>query len=111
MLEKDAQPICKALCRRFPKEQYVERETMQKVLENAVLEPSTSPWESNNDFVRKKDGSIRVTADFRVLNDATVTDSYPMEDMRKELEWLARKKIYSTIDLRDAFYQMELEEE
>lgn len=31
--------------------------------------------------------------------------------MRNELEWLSSKKIYSTFDLRDAFYKMEVEED
>ena len=74
-----------------------------------VLEPSTSPWASNNVFV-KKDGSISVTADFRALNNETVTESYPMEDMRQVLDWLGNKKILSTFDLKDAFYQVVLEE-
>ena len=67
---------------------------MQKLIELGVLEPSTSPWASNNVFVREKDGILRVTADFRALNEATVTDSYPMEDMRHVLDWLARKNIF-----------------
>ena len=56
----------------------------------------------------KKDGSIRVTADFRALNNATVMDSYPMEDMRQVLDWLGNKRILSTFDLKDAFYQVVL---
>ena len=83
---------------------------MKKLMELGVLEPSTSPWASNNVFVRKKDCIIRVTADFRALNDAIVPDSYPMEDMRQVLDWLGSKKIFSTFDLKDAFYQVELED-
>ncbi len=41
---------------------------------------------------------------------ATVTDSYPMEDVRETLDWLATKKIFSTFDLKDGFFQVELEE-
>ena len=104
ILQENARPICQPLCRRSPKEKDVERESMQKLPEAGVLEPSNSPWASNNAFVRKEDGSIRVTADFRALNDATVTDSYPLEDMRQEVDWLDRKIMYSKVDLKDAFY-------
>ena len=110
VLKDTAKPTCQPLRRRSPKEQDVEREAMLRLIELGVLEPSTSPWASNNVFVRKKDGSIRVTSDFRALNDATVTDSYPMEDMRQVLDWLSSKKVLSTFDLKDAFYQVELEE-
>ena len=110
ILKDNTKPICQPLRKRSPKEQDIEREAMQKLIELGVLEPSTSPWASNNVFVRKKDGSIRVTSDFRALNDATVTDSYPMEDMRHVLDWLSSKKVLSTFDLKDAFYQVELED-
>lgn len=95
--------------KRSPKEQDIEHETIQKLIELSVLESSSSPWASNNVFVRKKDGSIRVTSDFGALNDATATDSYPMEDMRHVLDWLSSKKVLSTFDLKDAFYHVELE--
>lgn len=110
ILKEGARPIRQPLRKRSPKEQDVLREAMQKLIELGVLEPSKSPWASNNVFVRKKDGSIRVTADFRAMNNATVTDSYPMEDMRQVLDWLGSKKIFSTFDLKDAFYQVELED-
>lgn len=111
ILKEGAKPICQPLRRRSPGEQDIERVAMEKLIRLGVLEPSTSRWASNNVFVRKKDGSVRVTADFRALNDATVTDSYPMEDMRQVLDWLGGKKVLSTFDLKDAFYQVELLDE
>lgn len=110
VLKEDAKPLSQPLRKRSPKEQDVEREAMLKLIELGVLEPSKSPWASNNVFVRKKNGSIRVTSDFRALNDATATDSHPMEDMRSVLDWLGNKKVLSTFDLKDAFYQVEIEE-
>lgn len=74
-----------------------------------VLEPAISPWAANNVFVRKKDGSIRVTSDFRRLNELTVTDSYPMKNVRETLDWLATRSIFSVFDLKDGFYQVELD--
>ena len=99
-LKESAKPIGQPLRRRSPKEQDVERGAMLGLIELGVMEPGTSPWASNNAFVRKKDGSIRVTSDFRALNDATVTDSYPMEDMRQVLDWLGGKRVLSTFDLK-----------
>lgn len=110
-LRDDVKPISEKLRRRSPKEQDIEREAMRQLIALGVLEPSVSPWASSDVFVRKKDGIIRVTADFRALNDATVTDSYPMEDMRQVLDWLGSKRIFSCFDLKDAFYQVELSPE
>ncbi len=85
-LKEEAVPVCCPVRRRSPKEEEVEREAMRKLLDLGVLEPSVSPWAANNVFVPKKDGSIRVTSDFRALNNATITDSYPMEDVRETLD-------------------------
>ena len=58
----------------------------------------------------KNDGTTRVTSDFRGLNSVTVTDSYPMEDFRATLDWMGGKQVFSTIDLKDGFFQIELDE-
>lgn len=83
---------------------------MEKLIMPGLLEPRTSPWASNNVLVREKDGTMSVTADFRALNNATVTESFPMEFMRQVLDWLGNKIILSTLDLNEAFYQVELED-
>lgn len=97
--------------RRSPKEEDTEGQAMEKLIVMGVLEPATSPWAANNVFVRKRDGSIRVTSDFRRLNDLTVTDSYPMEHVRDTLDWLASKSVFSVFDLKDGFYQVMLDPE
>lgn len=108
-LKPDAKPVCDPVRRRSPKEEEVELKAMTKLVNMGVLEPSISPWDANNVFVRKKDGGIRVTSDFRKLNDLTITDSYPMENVRDTLDWLATKRTFSVFDLKDGFYQVELD--
>lgn len=61
-------------------------------------------------FVVKKDGSTRDNSDIRRLNSATVTDTCPMEDVRATLDWVGSKIVFSTIELKDGFFQIELEE-
>ena len=84
---------------------------MQKLLRLGVVEPATSLWAASNVFVKKKDGSMRVTSDFRELNALTVRDTHPMEDVRATLDWMASKTIFSTFNLKDGFFQIELDEE
>lgn len=50
-------------------------------------------------------------SDFRTLKNATVTDAYPMEDVRETLDWLGNKKVVCLFDLKDGVYQVELEPE
>ena len=40
----------------------------------------------------------------------TVTNIYPMKSVRETLDWLSGKKVFSTFDLRDRFFQVVLEE-
>lgn len=97
-LKPGAMPVCEPGRRRSPKEEELERSSMEKLLRMGVLEPATSPWAANNVFVRKKDGGTRITSDFRRLNDLMITDSYPMEGVRDVLDWLAKNgcSVFST---------------
>lgn len=72
-----------------------------------VLEPAVSQWAANNVFVRKNDGGIRVTSDFRRLNDLKVTGSNPIENVRDTLDWRATKKVFLVFELTNRFDQME----
>lgn len=108
-LKPGAMPVCEPIRRRSPKEEEVERAAMEKLLKMGVVETEVAPWAANNVFVTKKGGVVRVTSDFRRLNDLTITDSYPMENVRNTLDWLASKKVLSVFDLKDGFYQVELD--
>ena len=62
-------------------------------------------------FVRKKDGSLRCTSDFRALNSCTVSDAYPMEGVKESLDWVSSKKLFTTFDLKDGYFQAALEDD
>ena len=104
----DTAPICDAMRRRSPAEEETEREAMAKLLEAGIMEPSTSAWASHNVMVRKKDGTFRTTTVFRRLNSVTTADAYPMEDMSAAIEWLAQRRIFTMVDLKQGFFQIDL---
>ena len=105
-LQPDCKPYVAPMRRRSPKEQEIEKKAMKKLLEMGVLEPSESPWATNNVFVPKKDSGTRCTSDYRVLNSFTIGDQYPMEGVKETLDWLGTKKYFSLFDLKDSFYQV-----
>lgn len=70
-----------------------------------------SSWAANNVFVSKKNHGMRVATDFRALNHVTETDSHSMEDVLNVLNWILFEKVYSMIDLKDGFTQVELDAE
>jgi len=111
-LKPEAEPVFLPMRRRSPAEKKTEEDSVRKLLDMGVLEPSVSLWGTSNVFVPKNGKDVmRTTSDFRRLNDMTVTDVYPIEDMKATLEWLASKNIYSVFDLKDGFYQIVLDEE
>ena len=110
-LVKGAKPVCCPVHRRSTGEEDTERRAMEKLLEMGVVAPTVSPWATCNVFVKKKDGSTRVTSHFRGLNTLTVADSYPVEYVKATLKWMGSKAIFSTFGLKDGYFQVELHED
>ena len=106
----DTRPI-KIPPRRLPiaQKELVERE-LDKMLQNDVIEPSTSPWSSPLLLVVKKDGSIRFCVDFRRLNAVTRKDAYPLPKICESLDALSGASWFSTLDLVSGFWQCEMHE-
>ena len=64
--------------RRVPKAWEPEIDSqVNEMLENDIIRPSESPWNSPIILVKKKDNSTRFVCDFRKLNDVTKKDTYP----------------------------------
>lgn len=106
-----APPIKQRYQPRNPKIQAIINAEVDKMLAAGVIEPSTSPWSSPTVIVRKKDGRPRFCIDFRLLNDATVKDAYPLPYISAILDKLRRAKYFFTIELQDGYWQVPLTEE
>ena len=80
--------------------------------ENDIIEKCSSPWNFPLVCVWKKEKQdIRVCVDFRQLNRITVRPAFPMPNVDDMLNTLNGAQYFSTIDLGNAYYQVELEEE
>ena len=91
--------------------------TIEQMIKDDVIEEhpvgEPAPWISNPVFVAKPDGSIRVTLDARNLNKALFSSNLPIlgsrvGDIKTKL---SGAKIFSKLDFRSAFFQLELAEE
>ena len=82
-------------------------EHVDKMLANDVCEPSNSPWASNVVLVKKSDGTLRFCVDYRQLNNLTIKDSYPLPRIDTCFDALGGVKYFSTLDLRQGYWQVE----
>ena len=70
-----------------------------------------APWVSNAVLAPKDDGGVRVTIDMREANPAIKDTHIPVPRVDDIQARLAGNKIFSKLDLRSAFHQLEIDEE
>ena len=105
----DAKPI-RQNPRRLPFAKREEARNIIKEMENeGIIEPSNSPWTSPVVLVKKKDNTLRFCVDYRLLNDVTKKDSYPLPRIDDTLDNLEGCKLFSTLDLKSGYWQVGLE--
>lgn len=91
-------------------EEEINNEIM-RILEQEVIRPSTSQWCSTIVPIRKKTGELRMCVDYRMLNEVTIRDQYPLPRIDEIIDELASAKVFSTLDVCKCYYQIEIKEE
>ena len=81
------------------------------MVEIGAIRKSNSPWASAVVLVRKKDGSLRFCIDLRHLNNRTIKDAYSLPRIEETLDCLNGAKIFTSLDLKSGYWQVEMEEE
>jgi len=78
------------------------------MLQNDVIQPSSSPWASPVVLVQKHDVSQRFCIDYRKLNRVTKKDAYPIPQIDDTLDTLSGSCWFSTLDLVSGYWQVEV---
>lgn len=82
----DAKPIRQKPFRATPEVAGSIKREINEMLELGVIVRSNSPWAAGVVLVPKKDLTTRFCVDYQLLNEATVTDAYPMHRVVELLE-------------------------
>ena len=104
-------PVCKPAHRTALALRAVEREAVDKMLAQGVVEHSDSAWRAPLLMVPKPHGrGWRLCVDFRGLNKVTLNVSAVVLPRVDEcLQRAAQGRLWSTLDLEQAFHQMQVE--
>ena len=83
-------------------------EMLKEMLQQGIIQCSSSPYASPIVLVKKKDGSWRLYVDYRGLNNQTVKDKYPIPLLEDLLDELGGAKYFTKLDLRACFHQLRM---
>ncbi|GFX93694.1 retrovirus-related Pol polyprotein from transposon 17.6 [Trichonephila clavipes] len=108
---KDEEPVCQPPRRlAFTERQEVNKQ-IEEWLNEGIIRPSSAEYASPIVMVKKKDGSSRMCIDYRKLNQKLVKDKFPLPIIEDVLDTLQEAKVYSTLDLRNGFFHVDVDED
>lgn len=105
-------PVAQRFRRLTPEKLKLAKAEFTYLIEQGICRPSNSPWASPLHMVQKKQTATwRCCGDYRRVNTVTVPDRYPLPHIHDFTQGLYGKKIFSTLDLMKAYYQIPMVQE
>ncbi len=84
---------------------------LQDMQDGDIIERSAAAWLSPIVLVNKPDGTKRMCLDYRHVNKHLTTDVYPLPRLEELDEQASGHQYYVTLDMREAYFQILLDEE
>ena len=86
---------------------------LEKMEAEGLIEEHTgpAPWISNTVLAPKDNGDTRVTVDMRNVNKAIQSTNIPIPRVEEIKSELSGSKVFSKLDFKSAFHQLEIEED
>ena len=87
-------------------------EELDKLLKLDIIEPVEGPiaWINPVVVIPKSSGDIRLCLDMRRANEAIIRERFPIPTLDQVVQGMHGAKVYSKLDLKEGYHQLELEE-
>ena len=87
------------------------RQEIEKLLQEGIIEPAVSPWRAQVLVTKNERHKKRMVIDYSQTNNRfTELNAYPIPRIDEQINKIARGKVFSTLDLKSAYYQIPLSE-
>jgi transposase InsO family protein len=83
---------------------------LEENLRTGRIRPSKSPMASPVFFIKKKDGSLRLVQDYRVLNNVTIKNRYPLPLISELIGQLHDARFFTKLDVRWGYNNIRIKE-
>ena len=75
-----------------------------------IIDTGCASWVSPVHFEHKGNSELRISVDLRKANKAVIRERFPIPRIQELLRQLSGAKMFSTLDLREAYWQIHLSE-
>jgi hypothetical protein len=83
-------------------------EQLRTMLAKNVIRISSSPYAAGLIMALKKDGTLRLCIDYRLLNKITIKDKFRLPRIDDTIDALYGARYFSTLDLLSGYWQIEI---
>ncbi|CAH2094786.1 unnamed protein product [Euphydryas editha] len=108
---KDDEPVCQRPRRLSLVEQGLVENQVKEWLDAGIIQVSYSEYSSPLVLVKKKDNTVRVCVDYRLLNKKIIKDEFPLPVIDDIIDKLCEAKVFSVLDLKNGFFHLKISEE
>ncbi|UYV65302.1 hypothetical protein LAZ67_3003881 [Cordylochernes scorpioides] len=84
---------------------------VSQLLKHDIITSSSNPYSSPVTLVRKRDDTMRLCIDLRRVNELVPSDLHPLPLIETVLDNLSKARVFSTVDISNAYYQIPIVEE
>ena len=105
--KKDIHPIATPFRRYNKSDASFIKTEVQKLLHEGVIDPSESPWRAQVLVTKNENHKRRMVIDYsQTINRFTELHAYPLPRIDEQINQLAKCRVFSTLDLKSAYYQI-----